>query len=213
MSEQYPQYQPTLPPVPPHRAPRKPRTILVAVIVGLIAWFGGCTSGLAMGGVDTEPAASSSVTTDEPTTSESAETEPTDESTDEASEEPTDEPTQPTEYEAITSRQWKKIAKDPDAHVGETIVIYGQVTQFDSATGTDTFRADVGGVRDSCDFGLCTYPTNTVLTGDADRLSKLVSDDTFRAKVTVLGSLDYDTQLGGETTVPSLQVDKVKVLS
>lgn len=133
-------------------------------------------------------------------------------------EEPTEEATtqepkpQPTVYKALTSRKWKKIAKDPDAYAGEIYVVYGQVTQFDAATGTDMFLADVGGVRDPCDYDICLYPTNTILTGDESRLEKLVEDDVFRAKITVLGSQSYETQIGGETTVPSLQVDRVKVL-
>lgn len=218
MSEHYQQYPTPQPPYNPYQVPapppkpRKPRTVLVGVIVGLIAWFGGCTSGFAMGGVDTDSTASSA-STSEPTNTPAETDEPAEEPTDEATDEATAEPTEPTEYRAITQRQWRQIAKNPDAHVGETLIVYGQVTQFDSATGVDTFRADVGGIRDACEYDFCTYPTNTILTGDEDRLAKLVEEDQFRAKVTVLGSLDYDTQIGGETTVPSLQVDKVKVLS
>jgi hypothetical protein len=37
---------------------------------------------------------------------------------------------------AITARDWAKIAKDPGSHVGEAIIVYGEVTQFDAATGT-----------------------------------------------------------------------------
>jgi hypothetical protein len=37
---------------------------------------------------------------------------------------------------------------------------------------------------------------NTPLTGNA----KLVEDDVFRASVTVLGKIDYDTQIGGNTS-------------
>jgi hypothetical protein len=31
--------------------------------------------------------------------------------------------------------------------------------------------------------------------------------------VTVLGSMDYDTQIGGNTTVPLLEVSSIKVIS
>jgi hypothetical protein len=44
---------------------------------------------------------------------------------------------------AITARDWAKIAKDPGSHVGEAIIVYGEVTQFDAATGTQVFRANV----------------------------------------------------------------------
>lgn len=147
-------------------------------------------------------------------TSSSAEATPADEPSDTPTDEPTDEPTQtkqpkpePTVFHTLTARKWKLIARNPDAHLGETYVVYGQVTQADSATGDDTIRADVGGVRDSCSYGFCDYPTNTILTGTPKKMSKVVEDDTFRAKVTVLGSIDYDTTLGGSTTVPSLKVE------
>jgi hypothetical protein len=57
-----------------------------------------------------------------------------------------------------------KIAKDPEAHKGETIIVYGQVRQFDSATGTDSFRASVDGVVHKPSYGYVDYETNTVLT-------------------------------------------------
>jgi hypothetical protein len=115
-------------------------------------------------------------------------------------------------YRALTSRTWAQIAKDPDAHAGETYVVYGEVTQFDAATGQSAFRADVGGVRQyPDDIGFVDYPTNTVLDGDATELSPVVENDLFTAKVVVTGSLSYDTQIGGSTTVPELQVDSITV--
>jgi hypothetical protein len=111
---------------------------------------------------------------------------------------------------AITARDWLKIAKDPEAHKGEAIIVYGQVRQFDSATGTDTFRASVDGVVHKPSYGYVDYETNTVLTspGGAE-LGDLVQDDLFKAEVVVAGSLSYDTQIGGSTTVPLLLVTKI----
>jgi hypothetical protein len=121
-------------------------------------------------------------------------------------------PTPAATYRALTARTWAQIAKDPDAHAGETYIVYGEVTQFDAATGQSAFRADVGGVRQyPDDIGYVSYPTNTVLDGDAAALSPVVQNDLFAAKVTVTGSLSYDTQIGGSTTVPELQVDSITV--
>ncbi|GAA2577978.1 hypothetical protein GCM10010435_62710 [Winogradskya consettensis] len=114
-----------------------------------------------------------------------------------------------TSYKKLTARQWLKIAKDPDAHSGETVVVYGSVTQFDSATGSSVFRADVGASNQEWSFD---YPTNTMLVGDEGQLSDLVQDDEFRAKVIVAGSYSYETQIGGETTVPQLYVSSIKLL-
>lgn len=115
----------------------------------------------------------------------------------------------PPSYKTLTERQWKLIAKDPDGYLGKTYVVYGRVTQFDSATGTDSFRADVAHRRMAEDYD---YETNTILNGSESDLDNLVEDDIFRANVTVLGSFSYDTQIGGETTVALLQVDSIKVL-
>jgi hypothetical protein len=112
-------------------------------------------------------------------------------------------------YKRLTAREWKKIAKSPDGHIGEHYVIYGVVTQFDAATGDEGFRADVDAVHHAEAYD---YETNTILSGDAADLADLVEDDQFRAKVTVLGSYSYDTQIGGNTTAPQLSVDSIEVL-
>lgn len=113
----------------------------------------------------------------------------------------------PVTYKKLTAREWALIAKNPDAHVGEAIIVYGYITQFDSATGSDTFRADVSGQRQSDWYD---YDTNTFLSGDEARLSDFVEDDIFVAKVTVEGSYSYETTMGGETTVPTLTVVSIK---
>ncbi|SCF16342.1 hypothetical protein GA0074695_3904 [Micromonospora viridifaciens] len=115
----------------------------------------------------------------------------------------------PPSYKTLSARQWKLIAKNPDAHLGEYYVVYGRVTQFDAATGTDTFRADIAHRRMPEKYD---YETNTMLSGSESGLANLVEDDIFRAKVMVLGSYSYDTQIGGSTTVPLLRVDSIKVL-
>lgn len=120
--------------------------------------------------------------------------------------------TSKTTYKKLTARQWAKIAKSPDDHIGEAYVVYGRVTQFDAATGEDAFRADVDGVKHKVSYGFVDYPTNTVLTNLSADVSDLVEDDLFQANVQILGSLSYDTQIGGETTVPNLSVISLKVI-
>ncbi|MGC4942001.1 hypothetical protein [Kribbella sp. DT2] len=117
----------------------------------------------------------------------------------------------PVVYKKISARQWKLIAKSPDSHVGEHLILYGTVTQFDSATGTDTFRANVDGIKHRPSYGFVDYPSNVILTGTEAALSNLVEDDLFTARVTVTGSLTYDTQIGGQTTVPQLRIASLSV--
>jgi hypothetical protein len=39
----------------------------------------------------------------------------------------------------LSSRDWALIAKSPDSHIGEHVVVFGYVTQFDSVTGPSAF--------------------------------------------------------------------------
>lgn len=109
----------------------------------------------------------------------------------------------------ISSRDWALIAKSPDSHVGERIIVYGNVTQFDSATGTSIFRANVDGDQHDQWYD---YDTNTFLTGSDTMFAEVVQDDIFRAEVTVAGSYSYTTTMGGTMTVPQLTVDKIDVI-
>ena len=115
----------------------------------------------------------------------------------------------PKAYKAIGSRAYAKLVKNPDAHIGEKYVVYGVVTQFDSATGQDTFRADTAAARQSDWYD---YDVNTLIqTDNAKLFSDVVEDDLVTLYVEVAGSFSYDTQIGGSTTVPLLKANIVKV--
>lgn len=123
-----------------------------------------------------------------------------------AATQPSAAPALPAPAKAITAREWQKIAKNPDAHVGESVIVYGHVTQFDTGTGTDQFRASVDGVQHAQYYD---YETNTLLSGDQSKLGDLVQDDLFRAEVVVGGSYTYSNTMGGSTTAPVLVVSKI----
>lgn len=114
-------------------------------------------------------------------------------------------------YRSLSSRTFKLLAKDPDAYIGKTYVIYGEITQFDAATGANAFRASTGPKKLRISYGYVNYDQNVIMSGTPSRLAKLVEGDCFSAKVTVLGSYSYDTQVGGNTTVPLFEVDSIKI--
>jgi hypothetical protein len=117
----------------------------------------------------------------------------------------------PPPHRAVDAREWQVIAKDPDAYEGERIIVHGHVTQFDPAGGKATVRANVDGVAHGGDqYAYLKYKTNTLLSGDARALDGVVSGDLFTAKVTVRGSMSYDTQVRGNATVPVLAVDSIE---
>lgn len=103
-------------------------------------------------------------------------------------------------YHYLGDYKWNLIQKDPNSYVGNTYVIYGSITQFDSDTGPTEFRADAG-PQDN-------QNTNTIFDGtnDAAQLAPLVTGDNFSAQVTIEGALTYTTTLGGSITVPEVQV-------
>lgn len=114
-----------------------------------------------------------------------------------------------------TQRDLALVAKDPDAHIGEVMVVYGHITQFDAATGQCQFRADIAhqNMADTWD-----YEHNSIFTaGDGETdcpiLAEFIADDEVVITVTVLGSFSYDTQIGGRTTVPAFNVEKIKLAS
>lgn len=117
--------------------------------------------------------------------------------------------------EPATERELALVAKDPDAAFGDIMVVYGEITQFDSATGKCKFRANIGhqNMADAWD-----YDHNALfMAGFSDEecpiLDDFIADDEVEITATVMGSLSYDTQIGGSTTVPSFLVSKISLLN
>ncbi|GAB2901704.1 hypothetical protein [Neomicrococcus lactis] len=112
----------------------------------------------------------------------------------------------------VNSRQLQRIVKNPDDHVGETMVIYGRVTQFDSATGECIFRANVGHANMRYDWD---YDHNSIfvagdMESDCPELDDVLQDDEVKVTASVVMSYSYDTQIGGSTTVPMFRVEKIE---
>lgn len=57
--------------------------------------------------------------------------------------------------------------------------------------------------------GPVRHLASALFTGDEDTLDEFVDDDVVSMNVIVLGSLTYDTQVGGSTTVPLFSVEKI----
>jgi hypothetical protein len=116
-------------------------------------------------------------------------------------------------YTDIDDRTWQLVAKDPNAHIGEKYVIYGGVTQFDSATGTSGFRANTGGERDdSSNVSVYSYDINTIVTGDPTALKQVVENDLLKMYVKVTGAYTYDTSIGGSATAPKVSLTSFELI-
>lgn len=117
-------------------------------------------------------------------------------------------------FQPLDERTFALLARDPDAHIGQTLILTGVVFQFDAATGRCGFLANVGHDRQTYSYD---YVQNAVFTSgdgweECPVLDDVVEDDHVRLWVTTLGSYSYDTQIGGNTTVPSFEVHQVEHL-
>lgn len=106
----------------------------------------------------------------------------------------------PATYRPVTERELALILKDPYAHYGEPIIIYGKVVQFDTNTGNSAFRADVlaepgGRSADAI-----------IEAADPTILANVVEGDSLTMYVEVAGPRTYSTQIGGERTVPVFDI-------
>lgn len=198
-------YDPADPGKPPRPWYKKKRFIIPAGLVGLLV-----LPGLLGGGDDTSSstAAPAATTVAAPTVTPAT---PAPSATTTAPEPvKTSTAAKPTKYQAISARDFKLLVKDPDSFAGKAYRIYGVVTQFDAATGSNGFRADTGATKLKADDWY-EFDQNSVLTGDESVLAEVVQDDLFQANVIVAGSYTYDTQIGGSTTVPAFEIQEISV--
>jgi hypothetical protein len=115
----------------------------------------------------------------------------------------------PNNYDALEDRDFALLVKDPDNFTGDQVVLFAEVSQFDAATGTDTFRAQASNsVREYW----YSDGSNVVVMGEPDLLADVVEDDIVKMHVTSLGSMSYETQIGGNTTVPIFAVHIIEVI-
>jgi len=118
---------------------------------------------------------------------------------------PTPPPT-PKAYVQLTAREWAQLVKTPDAYLGNAYKVWGCITQFDAATGPDNFRAQASYANQTYWY---SDADNVLFTGDEAALAEFVKDDVVSMNVVSLGSFSYDTQIGGNTTVPFFEVEGI----
>ncbi|MGW6174082.1 hypothetical protein ACWF5H_11370 [Arthrobacter sp. NPDC055138] len=114
----------------------------------------------------------------------------------------------------VSARQLSKLNKNPDKYADDVLVVYGRVYQFDAATGQCAFMAKISHAPMTYDF---EYEYNSMFTSgdgfiDCPKLDDVVEDDIVQMTVTLEESFSYDTQAGGNTTVPKFKVEKISRL-
>jgi hypothetical protein len=204
------QWGPTAPTAPaPHAspAPKNPKGIrwgLLIAVLGVIGFFG------IVGSCGHSGSSSSSSSSPASSASEAAPISPT-LSPEQIQEQQQAEAARldPTTYNAISPHDYAVLLKDPDAHKGEKIIVYGVVTQFDTNTGDSEFRADTAAEPHDDRFG---YDQNTMVdASDPSILASVVKNDFVQMYVEVEGTETYKATLGADRTVPKFNVNIIKV--
>jgi hypothetical protein len=113
----------------------------------------------------------------------------------------------PKSYAAPNKRDWAKIVKTPDKYSGKGYKVWACIWQFDAATGEGAFMGYSSYKKQTY---WATDADNSAFVGDATKLSDFVEGDIVTMNVMGLGSYSYDTQAGGNTTVPMFQVVSIK---
>lgn len=195
---------------------KQPKSLAItAIVLGAIATlvslvmtigFGTLAANLPQSSPDPKPVATQSADA----------VEPDPEPTSEATPEPPPAPTTPdlSTFVETDDRNWALIAKDPDAHAGVNVILYGSITQFDSATGRCAMLISTAGTVKEYSY---EYDQNTMaMSGDGDTqcpaFDPLIEDDHVKIWASVVESFSYDTQIGGNTTVPLIEVWQVELL-
>jgi hypothetical protein len=120
-------------------------------------------------------------------------------------------PAQAVSCKPITDRTWKLIYKSPGKYKGKNYTVWGNIWQFDDATGPDTFLSYVSGTN-KFDGTYFSGSDDAMLKGSAKKLANYVEGDVYKACVTVKGSYTYDRAQGGTNTVPLLTVNSIRYL-
>ncbi|MFD6887991.1 hypothetical protein [Streptomyces sp. NPDC059957] len=118
-----------------------------------------------------------------------------------------------TNYEKLSDREFKLLAKDPAAHFDKCYRVYGYVTQADSATGSYSFRANSCGEKHQPKYGYVSdCDTNSMFVdflGESG-IKDIVDGDVFEAEVRVSTPYTYTTTMGGQMTAPMFLLESVK---
>jgi hypothetical protein len=183
---------------------------LVAIVLAVIVTVSFVSS---LSDSDTDPSLPTNGTSSAPAEDEQALESTAPEASEPVAPAPAPEPAGPdlSTFTEIAERDLALMVKNPDASIGQNLIAYGNITQFDAATGRCGFLASISsGIKESS----YEYEHNSIHSAEAPCaiLDPIVEGDSVKLWLTSTGSYSYDTQIGGNTTVPSFEVLQVELL-
>lgn len=104
------------------------------------------------------------------------------------------------------------VVKDPDAYLGECLVVYAAIWQYDSRTGPCTFLASMSDQPHQRSF---EYGEDGAFVADDDTCSQLDgvdADDHVKIWAEGAGPHSYDTAMGGSNEIPLWSIEKVELV-
>ncbi len=107
-------------------------------------------------------------------------------------------------------REFAKLIRNPTAGIGQRVVVWGEVMQFDVGTGPDLLRADLAAVNTS-EHGYFTGE-NCMLSPIGSVFEDLVAGDVFVAAVEVIGVYQYTSTFGGAMSAPWFRAHAVHLV-
>lgn len=111
-------------------------------------------------------------------------------------------------FTEVDSRTLAKIMRRPKANMDKNLIIYGEIWQFDSRTGTDAFLAEVAS-SNTTSYGFFDGD-DALLIGTKRKFNDFIEEDVFRAKVVPVKMYNYDTAPGGTNSVPVFRVESIQ---
>lgn len=108
----------------------------------------------------------------------------------------------------LSDREWKIWQKAPARHLGDLLVLYVRIFQFDAVTGPEAFLAyasnrELGGYHSDLPVG--------DFRGPESMLDAFVEDDELRLKVEFVGFTNHHFRLTGWTDVPQFWIHELEV--
>lgn len=101
----------------------------------------------------------------------------------------------------------KLLQKNPDKHIGERVVVSGEIFQIQEDRGDGSFMMINTGCETTYDVRICDGPTvHIAYEGSNDK----TEDDFVTVYGTVAGGLEYDTAIGGTNFVASVEADIIE---
>ena len=112
----------------------------------------------------------------------------------------------PKSYAKLAKADWAKALDGADKTVAKGYQVWACITQFDTATGRESFRAAASYRKEPSWSRLAT---NAYFNGTEKQLAPISPGDVVQMNVVGLGAFAYPTKANGTTTLPTFYVTKI----